>query len=73
MSKKWWLGFLLFYLDPELFAKIKKDMVSAHSQKSVFLHFGRYEPCIAKSTKLDDSWSSSKFSIFQANSLVTRK
>ena len=27
------LGFFLFYLDLELFAKIKKELVSTHSQK----------------------------------------
>ena len=31
MSTKECVGFFLFYLDLELFAKIKKDLVSAHS------------------------------------------
>ena len=30
MSTKGCVGFFLFYLDLELFAKIKKDLVSAH-------------------------------------------
>ena len=34
MSAKGCLGFSLFCLDLELFAKIKKDLVSTHSQKS---------------------------------------
>ena len=33
MSAKRCLGFFLFCLDLELFAKIKKDLVSTHSQK----------------------------------------
>ena len=31
MSTKEWVGFLLFYLDLELFAKIRKDIVFTHS------------------------------------------
>ena len=31
MSTKGCVGFFLFYLDLELFAKIKKDLVSTHS------------------------------------------
>ena len=31
LSKKGCVGFFLFYLDLELFAKIKKDLVSTHS------------------------------------------
>ena len=31
LSKKVYVGFFLFYLDLELFAKIKKDLVSTHS------------------------------------------
>ena len=31
MSTKGWVGFFLFYLDLELLAKIKKDLVSTHS------------------------------------------
>ena len=31
MSPKECVGFFLFYLDLELFAKIKKDLVSTHS------------------------------------------
>ena len=30
MSTKGWVGFFLFHLDLELFAKIKKDLVSTH-------------------------------------------
>ena len=33
MSAKGCLGFFLFYLDLEFFPKIKKDLVSTHSQK----------------------------------------
>ena len=33
MSTKECLGFFVFYLELELFAKIKKDLVSTHSQK----------------------------------------
>ena len=31
MSTKGWVGFFLFHLDLELFAKIKKDLVSTQS------------------------------------------
>ena len=33
MSTRECVGFLLYYLELELFAKIKKDLVSTHSQK----------------------------------------
>ena len=39
MSTKSCLGFILICLDLELFAKMKKDMVSTHSQKPVFFTF----------------------------------
>ena len=31
--------YFLFYLDLELFLKIKKNLVFTHSQKQFFLHF----------------------------------
>ena len=37
LSQKVFLGFLLFYFDLELFAKIKKDLVSTHSFSTVLL------------------------------------
>ena len=37
MSTKGCSGFFLFYLDLELFAKIKKDLVPTHSQKPFLL------------------------------------
>ena len=39
MSTKTCSGFILICLDLELFAKIKKDMVSTNSQKPVFFTF----------------------------------
>ena len=37
MSKKGCLGFIVFFLDFDLFANIEKDMVSAHSLKPFLL------------------------------------
>ena len=37
LSKKGCVGFFLFYLDLELFAKIKKDLVSSHSFSTLLL------------------------------------
>ena len=39
MSTKTGSGFILICLDLELLAKIKKDMVSTHSQKPGFFTF----------------------------------
>ena len=92
MSTKACSELFLFCLDLELFAKIKKDLVSTHSFfrfllitqdlnkiKKPLTPFYRHRQtgnvCTisAKNIKLCGSWSSSKFSIFQTNSLVSRK
>ena len=37
MPTKWYVGFFLFCLDLELFAKIKNDLVSTHSRFTLLL------------------------------------
>ena len=60
--------FLKFYLDLELFAEIKKDLVSTHFFALLLITQDPVEnvcKILAKNIKLYGSWSSSKFSIFQ--------
>ena len=93
------INFFSFCLDLELFAKITKDLV-LHAHRNQFFTFllitqdinkikknsehafldivkeprcAKFQQKILNFMILHDSWSSSKFSIFQANNLVSRK
>ena len=86
MSTEGCVGIFLFCLDLELFAKIKETLVSTPSLFTLLLITQDTErSCTllwkllsrkhvqnsAKNIKLQGSWSSSKFSIFQTKNLVS--
>ena len=92
MSTKQCSRFVLFFLDLELFAKIKNDLVSTHSFFTFLLitqdlnkikkswtsfcrhcYVGNVWEISAKNINFCGNWSSSKFSIFQTNGLVSWK
>ena len=83
LSTKECVGFFKFYLDLELFAKIKKDLVSSHSfftltnnsRSKQNKKYPTHHVCkvSAKNIKISGSWSSSKFSILQTKNLVSLK
>ena len=79
MSTKGCSGFFLFYLDLELFAKIKKDLFRTHSQKpslsisqDLDLDISEQEPCPKSQQKILNSMVVGARESFQFFRQITR-